>query len=100
MTRAAALLRQGFRRITRMRQMEHDLSDVPDIPAPPLRFRSLQSSLESAFAKVLQQTYEGTLDCPELCGARTIDEILAGHRGEGKFDPAYWWLVQEADCPA
>ncbi len=41
----------------------------------------------------LQRTYEGTLDCPEVNGARTIDEVIAGHQAQGRFDPDRWWLA-------
>ena len=30
-------------------------------------------------------------------GVRTIDEILAGHRGQRTDDPATWWLAFEDD---
>lgn len=89
------LLRCGFRPITRMHLLEHDLKDLADDPAATLRFDSYRPSRHASFAAALARTYDGTLDCPELNGARTIDEILAGHRGQGKFDPDFWWLVHE-----
>ena len=45
------------------------------------------------------RTYEGTLDCPELNGRRTIEEIIAGHEHQGRFRPELWWLVQEGGRP-
>jgi ribosomal protein S18 acetylase RimI-like enzyme len=40
------------------------------------------------------ETYDGTLDCPELAGRRTAEEILAAHRASGVFDPSQWELVE------
>lgn len=97
---APSLLRNGFQRVTTMRHLEHALIDLPPAPNLDLSFHPYGPSSSAAFAATLEQTYQGTLDCPELCGVRTIDEILAGHRGEGRFDPHYWWLVKEADRPA
>lgn len=95
----APLERNGFRRITRMLRLQHSLSGQPQEP-PALRAVPYSASLHAVFAATLARTYEGTLDCPELCGARTMDEVLAGHRGEGKFDPNFWWLVHEGNRPA
>jgi ribosomal protein S18 acetylase RimI-like enzyme len=41
----------------------------------------------------------GSQDCPEASGLRTIEEVLAGHRAQGVFDPAMWWLVRDASKP-
>jgi mycothiol synthase len=96
---AEPLNRQGFRHVTQMFTLRHDLADVPVQPAPGLRYEAYCPSLLTAFADTLERTYDGTLDCPELNGKRTIDEILAGHRGQGKFHPECWWLVSDADRP-
>jgi RimJ/RimL family protein N-acetyltransferase len=95
----APLLRQGFVRTTRIRQLEHDLTELPGDDGGVLRFEPYADSLHGEFAAVLARTYEGTLDCPELNGTRTTDDILAGHRGQGRFDPAYWWLVRYEGAP-
>jgi ribosomal protein S18 acetylase RimI-like enzyme len=93
------LIRAGFHHVTQMHTMQHDLADVRDEPVSLLRYEAYRPSLAAVFADTLQRTYGGTLDCPELNGKRTIDEILAGHRGQGKFHPECWWLVSEADRP-
>jgi ribosomal protein S18 acetylase RimI-like enzyme len=99
MPSAAALLRQGFRHTSRMHLLSHDLRDLPVEALSPLRYESYRPSLFAAFAATLERTYDGTLDCPELNGKRTIDEIIAGHRGQGKFHPECWWLTHDRDDP-
>jgi mycothiol synthase len=96
---AAPLLRRGFRAVTRMHQLQHDLTDLPTETPRPLRYESYRPSLLAEFAETLERTYIGTLDCPELNGKRTIEEILAGHRGQGKFHPELWWLAYEGPVP-
>jgi mycothiol synthase len=91
------LIRRGFRHVTRMYQLQHPLSDVPRTGSALLRFVTFQSAPSEYFTKVLQRTYEGTQDCPELNGRRTIDEIIAGHQAEGKFDPTRWWLAYRGE---
>jgi ribosomal protein S18 acetylase RimI-like enzyme len=94
------LLRSGFRPITRLCQLERQLHDLPTAVDTDLRFEAYRPSLAAEFAATLEQTYLGTLDCPELNGRRSVDEILAGHRGQGRFDPHFWWLAYAGDQPA
>jgi ribosomal protein S18 acetylase RimI-like enzyme len=44
-------------------------------------------------------TYEKSLDCPALNGLRHIDDILAGHKGTGSFDPRIWFVLCEGEEP-
>ena len=48
---------------------------------------------QQLFARVLERTYEGSLDCPELNGGRTGEEALVSHRGS-HWNPALWWLYR------
>ncbi len=47
----------------------------------------------SLLPATLWRTYEGTEDCPEITNARTLDEIMEGHRAQGRFDPDVWWVA-------
>lgn len=49
---------------------------------------------DSALVKALDATYEGTLDCPELCGLRSTRDVIESHRATGVFDPALWWIIE------
>jgi mycothiol synthase len=46
-------------------------------------------------AALLEQTYIGTLDCPELDGVRPMPEVLEGYRAQGRHWPGDWYFVQE-----
>ena len=48
---------------------------------------------------LLDRTYEGTLDCPALCGLRDTRDVLDSHRGVGQFDPALWFVVFRGERP-
>jgi ribosomal protein S18 acetylase RimI-like enzyme len=54
---------------------------------------------EGRLARLVERTYEGTLDCPGLDGLRTTQDVLAGYRAVGQFRPELWRFVrwQEAD---
>ena len=51
-------------------------------------------------SEALERSYEDTLDCPELCGMRTMDDVIESHKSTGEFDPSRWWLLLDGDRPA
>ena len=74
----------------------------PDLPAPRHRpadgpgprpgrpafdWRPFGPETEAEFRAVLQETYAGSLDMPELEGIRSLDDVMASHRAAGRFDP-------------
>ena len=119
------LLRSGFRHITRLDYLIHELQSVPDLPNSGLKPSSLTLRVDMdmsshtnpkrqrgclecqpyaphnrrVFNETLLRTYEGTLDCPELNGRRTVEEVIAGHEQQGKVRPELWWLAQEGGRP-
>jgi ribosomal protein S18 acetylase RimI-like enzyme len=59
---------------------------------PAFRWRTFETASEDEFRSVLQTTYEGSLDMPELEGARTLDDILDGYKAAGRFVAERWQL--------
>ncbi|GJQ29139.1 MAG: hypothetical protein HBSAPP03_10230 [Phycisphaerae bacterium] len=55
---------------------------------------------DAALAQALEASYIDTLDCPELCGLRAIDDVLDSHRATGTYDPSWWSLVRDHGRPA
>jgi mycothiol synthase len=93
------LVRRGFRPVTRLHYLQHLLASVPPGSASRVRLITYAQENREVFHNTLLRTYEATLDCPELNGVRTIDEIIAGHIGQGNFRPERWWLAFEAERP-
>jgi ribosomal protein S18 acetylase RimI-like enzyme len=48
------------------------------------------------FAETIAQSYQDSLDCPGLGGRRDIEDVMAGHKSAGDFDPAHWWVLSDA----
>ena len=63
------------------------------------RFQTFAECDRNVFEQTLLRSYEGTLDCPEVNGVRTIGEIIAGHQSQGLHDPGRWWLASVATAP-
>lgn len=104
------LLACGFEHVTSLLYMSHDLSlgtddlvqlaqTVPHAPFPRLVIETYQEANRILFHETLLRTYDGTLDCPELNGRRSLEEILEGHRHQGKWRPDLWWLALAGDRP-
>lgn len=71
------------------------LSSLPATP-PVLRFVGSAGNEPTRLQRAIEQTYVGTLDCPELDGVRSLDQVVAGYRSQGRHCPEHWYLVQAA----
>ena len=70
--------------------------DRPAGPAAGFRLaRITRRAVHALFAETILQTYRDSLDCPGLNGVRQIEDIIAGHKASGEFDPALWFLLCE-----
>jgi mycothiol synthase len=79
-------------------------SDSPQAPiefdSSPLTTFTWQEDRFQAFADAISASYQDTLDCPGLVGLRRIEDIIAGHRAVGRFDPRLWSAFYLNDQPA
>ncbi|HSV13144.1 MAG TPA: GNAT family N-acetyltransferase, partial [Tepidisphaeraceae bacterium] len=53
----------------------------------------------AAFAAAIIASYENSLDCPPLNGIRDVEDIIAGHKAAGEFDPADWFVLMHHEAP-
>ncbi len=61
------------------------------------RFAPAQA--DELLRQALDTSYEGTLDCPDLCGMRTTDDVLQSHKAVGEHDPRLWFVVMIGGNP-
>jgi mycothiol synthase len=95
------LERNGFRHITTLHYLRHDLRSTAHAgQGGQLRFQSYSTCSVEVFHDTLLETYQESLDCPEVNGVRSVAEIIAGHQGQGSYDPARWFLAFDQDQPA
>lgn len=98
----AALVRNGYEHISSLMYLRHELELSAAFLGTPerLHFDAYGPETQAVFHQTLMRSYVGTLDCPEINGVRTLDEILAGHRAQGVPDSHRWWLARDGDRPA
>ena len=91
-----AVLREGgFRLLATLLYLMCPEGDFPEVaPSGPLRFEACGPANWDRLARLVEATYEETLDCPGLNGLRTIEDTLAGYRATGDFSPQRWMIVQ------
>lgn len=98
----AGLLKScGFARITDILYLERAVRypwvDPPDDPA--LRWTPYHAGSHALFAETLGQTYIDSVDCPEVSGARTVEDALASHRAAGRWSSTTWQVVSDGASP-
>ena len=91
----------GLPRVTQLIYMARPTALPLPLPASVPRFdwRSYGPDTESLFRHVLNRTYEGSFDMPELEGVRSLDDVIAAHRAGGRFDPSRWKIATLPDDP-
>lgn len=94
-----AVVAAGFRRVGTLLYLVRDIprsgemNAIREWPCGVL-VRRYRSEDEAALIRAMDMTYEGTLDCPELCGLRATEDVLSSHRATGRWDPSLWWVVE------
>lgn len=94
--------RAGFRRLTNLIYMLRiPPSPTPlEKPQPHLAWLSYQPGNHQQFKEVIAQTYQQSLDCPELENLRDMEDVIVAHRAGGQFDPNLWLLLLHRQEPA
>jgi ribosomal protein S18 acetylase RimI-like enzyme len=91
----------GFESLAELIYLDRDVRRAHEKALPPgFGWETYSHANHGDFAQTVSATYEGSLDCPRLNGRRHIEDVLAGHKAAGEFDPALWFLLQAGDGSA
>jgi len=98
-TDRSALNRNGFQHLADLFYLQRPLNE-PLAEPPEIAFETLMysSSNRQRFARILEETYIGTLDCPDFHGLRSGAEALESHRTSGEFDASRWKIYCIGGC--
>lgn len=93
----APLVRHGFQRITELVFLRRQLTPDEPLPEPkhPIIFMPESPPFSDHFRTALIATHQRSMDCPELNGDRTDDEVLAGFSDWGPGNE--WYLAVDRD---
>jgi GNAT superfamily N-acetyltransferase len=89
------LLAFKFSQLAEISYLQRSLDD----PIPPLEGKCSIVPFEEnvnrdRFARLLESTFEGTLDCPSLASAPDGSEALVSHQFAGIYTPERWMLFE------
>lgn len=90
----------GFRRITTLLYLEAETPPVAAAMPAVGRWRIAREYPEAALHDLLEATYVGTADCPELNGVRPIEDVIDSHRASGEHVPELWQVLEVDSRPA
>jgi mycothiol synthase len=88
----------GFQRLADLAYLTLERSNFPNPSSPKeLQFEPFASEKIDRLESVIKQSYQATLDCPELNDLRDPADVVSGYKVQGKFDPQHWYLVRKGD---
>jgi len=64
----------------------------PELPTGT-RWVHYAPAAHERFGRAIAATYAGSLDCPGLNGRRSMEDVIAGHKAAGEFEPRLWHLL-------
>jgi mycothiol synthase len=85
----------GFRHLADLLYLTCEASRFP-LAAPPcdVAFEPYKTAERGRLVRLVERTYEGTLDCTALNGVRDLEDVINGYQGTGAFRPENWHFVR------
>ena len=65
------------------------------VAVPGFKLTPIQEGGEAALARLIDETYIGTRDCPALNGLRDTRDVVEGYKHVGEFRPEHWLILEE-----
>lgn len=98
---ARAFEQGGFLRLAVLDSMRRAAPSEREVaswgPAPGwgegVEVRSWRVGDDETVGRAIERSYEETLDCPALCGLRSMEDVIASHRGTGVWESGLWFIV-------
>ncbi|QDU74917.1 Mycothiol acetyltransferase [Bremerella volcania] len=89
------LAASGFRSITLLSHLEALTEDThAEPPSSHLTFRRCEDFRSEAFRTLVAQTYENSLDCPELDSMREVEDVLDGYHATSGRSTYNWYTLE------
>ncbi len=91
----APLLASGFRHVSDLLFLVCQREDFSSVnPCPRLDFEPYSPAAHARMARLIEASYQGSLDCPAVNGIRDTEDVMLGYRATGRFSPANWLIVR------
>jgi ribosomal protein S18 acetylase RimI-like enzyme len=94
----AVLVPSGFHRLADLAYLTLELANSLKRVETSLRFEPHADQQPERLGTVITQSYQASLDCPELNDLRTPAEVIAGYKLQGQFASNNWFLISADDA--
>ena len=93
--RIASLLTAGYYKIATLLYLGRSIrgADSKASADETLTFEPYSPREHARLKRLLTSTYIDSLDCPGLDAYRDLDDVLAGYRATGVYDPQHWLIA-------
>lgn len=94
-SRRELCLQSGFSHLTDLIYLYRTRQHSPLVVEPPknLSWVEYDDSTHELFKTVIAQTYQDSLDCPELENIRDMEEVIRSHKASGLYDRKLWKVL-------
>jgi ribosomal protein S18 acetylase RimI-like enzyme len=88
----------GFTHAADLLYLAANLDGIGDVPTS-LSFdvEAFEAGEEERLAALIDRTYVGTLDCPQLDGLRKATDVITGYQSVGEFHTELWLIARHRD---
>lgn len=92
---AAMLQAGGFANAAELLYLAAGAHEFPRVPPTlPFEVEPYHGEQLPRLAQLIERTYVGTLDCPQIDGLRSTADVLAGYEAVGVFRPELWQIAR------
>lgn len=91
----------GFQQIAELLYLQSAIRRPSTPPRVPdgYTWQTYSEQAHPIFCRAISSSYSDSLDCPALSGMRDIEDVVAGHRASGEFDPSRWFVLLNGETP-
>ena len=95
-----ALTHVDFRHLADLMYLTCESSRFPQQWPHPcdVQFTPYDGTQRTRLMRLIERSYEGTLDCEGLNGVRDVDNVVTGYQATGEYRPENWQIVRSGDA--
>ncbi|MBW3596387.1 MAG: GNAT family N-acetyltransferase [Planctomycetes bacterium] len=93
---AALMTAAGMEHVGDLLYLACGPSAVPKHAPRGVEFQTYRDSDRRRLGAIIERTYQGSLDLPELDGLRSVDDVIDGYRDTGAYRAGFWRIVRSA----
>lgn len=84
-----------FRQLAQLRYLTCETARFPlERPKSELEFVTYNGTMRGRLKRLIERSYEQTLDCTDLNDVRDVDNVITGYQATGVYQPGNWHIAR------